>query len=194
MSLAEPHPQNDFINAARKERKRVEVYLVNGIRLVGYIESFDQYLVMLRTSAGLQGIYKRAISTVQHDTGARSGKARQNRAEHREQREPHAQQQRRGPYSHGAREFREQKDQREPRSPQDAMNPEQPGAAAQPQHSSYPHDLQDPSQHEPYVSSAASAFPGAAQERSPSSRPVIITRRRRVWSHGNIKDNGSDEH
>lgn len=66
---AESHPQNDFINAARKERKRVEIYLVNGIRLTGCIESFDQYLVMLRTPIGLQGIYKRAISTIQLDTG-----------------------------------------------------------------------------------------------------------------------------
>ncbi|WP_186248532.1 MULTISPECIES: RNA chaperone Hfq, partial [unclassified Burkholderia] len=66
---AESHPQNDFINSARKERKRVEIYLVNGIRLTGCIESFDQYLVMLRTPVGLQGIYKHAISTIQLDTG-----------------------------------------------------------------------------------------------------------------------------
>ncbi|QCP49953.1 RNA chaperone Hfq [Trinickia violacea] len=70
---AESHPQNDFMNAARKERKRVEIYLVNGIRLTGCIESFDQYLVMLRTPVGLQGIYKRAISTIQLDTGTRPG-------------------------------------------------------------------------------------------------------------------------
>jgi len=41
MPSAESHPQNDFMNAARKERKRVEIYLVNGIRLTGCIESFD---------------------------------------------------------------------------------------------------------------------------------------------------------
>jgi host factor-I protein len=70
---SESHPQNDFMNAARKERKRVEIYLVNGIRLTGCIESFDQYLVMLRTPVGLQGIYKRAISTIQLDTGTRPG-------------------------------------------------------------------------------------------------------------------------
>ncbi|AGK49497.1 RNA chaperone Hfq [Burkholderia thailandensis MSMB121] len=78
---AESHPQNDFINAARKERKRVEIYLVNGIRLTGCIESFDQYLVMLRTPVGLQGIYKRAISTIQLDTGgSRPGGGRGPRA------------------------------------------------------------------------------------------------------------------
>ncbi len=81
---AESHPQNDFINSARKERKRVEIYLVNGIRLTGCIESFDQYLVMLRTPVGLQGIYKRAISTIQLDTGgSRPAAAAAPRAAHR---------------------------------------------------------------------------------------------------------------
>ncbi|MCG1019890.1 RNA chaperone Hfq [Mycetohabitans sp. B4] len=60
--------QNDILNSARKERKRVQIYLVNGIRIVGHVESFDQYVVMLRTPGGMQVIYKKAISTVQHDT------------------------------------------------------------------------------------------------------------------------------
>jgi host factor-I protein len=106
MPSAESHPQNDFMNAARKERKRVEIYLVNGIRLTGCIESFDQYLVMLRTPVGLQGIYKRAISTIQHDTGTRPRNTRPQGA-HGEHgggtRGPH------GPRgeSHGPREPRE---------------------------------------------------------------------------------------
>lgn len=62
--------QNDILNSARKERRRVQVYLVNGIRIVGYVESFDQHVVMLRTAGGMQVIYKKAISTVQHDTPA----------------------------------------------------------------------------------------------------------------------------
>jgi host factor-I protein len=185
MSLAEPHPQNDFINAARKERKRVEVYLVNGIRLVGYIESFDQYLVMLRTSAGLQGIYKRAISTIQHDTGSRSGgKARQNRAEHNDR--EHTQQQRRGPYNHGTREFRDSRDSRQ--AAQYPGEPAEPGASAE------SHAPLDPSSREAYSSSATPSFFTTSPERASSGNPVIITRRRRVWSHGNVKDNGSDEH
>jgi host factor-I protein len=65
------HPQNEFLNTLRKERKRLEVYLVNGIRLTGIIESFDQFLVTLRTPGGMQGIYKQAISTIQLDTGHR---------------------------------------------------------------------------------------------------------------------------
>ncbi|MFT0171376.1 RNA chaperone Hfq [Paraburkholderia mimosarum] len=113
MPSAESHPQNDFMNAARKERKRVEIYLVNGIRLTGCIESFDQYLVMLRTPVGLQGIYKRAISTIQLDTGTRPGPrpggARSSHGEHTS----------RGPHGshggHGQREPREPRESREPR-------------------------------------------------------------------------------
>jgi len=103
MASAESHPQNDFMNAARKERKRVEIYLVNGIRLTGCIESFDQYLVMLRTPVGLQGIYKRAISTIQLDTGTRPAP--------RTGRTSHGEHGSRGP--HGSREHREPREPRE---------------------------------------------------------------------------------
>ena len=92
------------MNAARKERKRVEIYLVNGIRLTGCIESFDQYLVMLRTPVGLQGIYKRAISTIQLDTGTRPA-PRTGRTSHGEHGGA------RGP--HGSREHREPREGRE---------------------------------------------------------------------------------
>lgn len=110
MASAESHPQNDFMNAARKERKRVEIYLVNGIRLTGCIESFDQYLVMLRTPVGLQGIYKRAISTVQLDTGTRPAP--------RTGRPSHGEHTTRGP--HGSREPREHREPREPREPRES--------------------------------------------------------------------------
>jgi len=56
-------PQNDFLNSARKERKPVEVYLVNGIKLVGSIASFDRFVVVLGApGGGMQAIYKSAIS------------------------------------------------------------------------------------------------------------------------------------
>jgi host factor-I protein len=61
----ESSPQNDFLNTARKERKPVEVYLVNGIRLVGSIMSFDRFVVVLSALDGTQAIYKSAISTIQ---------------------------------------------------------------------------------------------------------------------------------
>ena len=55
--------QDPFLNALRKDQVPVSVYLVNGIKLHGEIESFDQYVVMLRNSV-CQMIYKHAISTI----------------------------------------------------------------------------------------------------------------------------------
>lgn len=55
--------QDPFLNALRKEHIQVSIYLVNGIKLQGYIESFDQYVVLLKNSV-TQMVYKHAISTV----------------------------------------------------------------------------------------------------------------------------------
>src|ERR1700680_1116150 len=60
--------QDAFLNAARTAATRVSVFLVNGIRLVGCVESFDQHTVLLRSATGVQLVYKHAISTVQPDT------------------------------------------------------------------------------------------------------------------------------
>jgi host factor-I protein len=55
--------QDPFLNALRKERIPVSIFLVNGIKLQGQIESFDQFVVLLRNSVS-QMVYKHAISTV----------------------------------------------------------------------------------------------------------------------------------
>lgn len=55
--------QDPFLNLLRKEQVQVSIYLVNGIKLQGQIESFDQYVVFLRNSV-TQMVYKHAISTV----------------------------------------------------------------------------------------------------------------------------------
>jgi len=55
--------QDPFLNALRRERIPVAVYLVNGIKLQGTIESFDQFVVLLRNQVS-QMVYKHAISTV----------------------------------------------------------------------------------------------------------------------------------
>ena len=55
--------QDPFLNMLRKERVPVSIFLVNGIKLQGHIESFDQFVVLLRNSVS-QMIYKHAISTV----------------------------------------------------------------------------------------------------------------------------------
>ena len=55
--------QEPFLNALRRERIPVSIYLVNGIKLQGQIDSFDQFVVVLRNAVN-QMIYKHAISTV----------------------------------------------------------------------------------------------------------------------------------
>lgn len=55
--------QDPFLNELRKEKVQVSVFLVNGIKLHGVIDSFDQYVVMLKNSI-TQMVYKHAISTV----------------------------------------------------------------------------------------------------------------------------------
>ncbi|MCU7880361.1 MAG: RNA chaperone Hfq [Candidatus Thiodiazotropha sp. (ex Lucinoma aequizonata)] len=55
--------QDPFLNALRKERVPVSIFLVNGIKLRGQIESFDQFVVLLKNSVS-QMVYKHAISTV----------------------------------------------------------------------------------------------------------------------------------
>ena len=55
--------QDPFLNVLRKERIPVSIYLVNGIKLQGQIESFDQFVVLLRNSVS-QMVYKHAVSTV----------------------------------------------------------------------------------------------------------------------------------
>jgi len=55
--------QDPFLQALQKERVPVSVFLVNGIKLQGQIESFDQFVVLLRGSA-VQVLYKHAISTI----------------------------------------------------------------------------------------------------------------------------------
>ena len=55
--------QDPFLNALRKEHIPVSIYLVNGIKLQGTVESFDQFVVLLRNQVS-QMVYKHAISTV----------------------------------------------------------------------------------------------------------------------------------
>ncbi|TVQ27897.1 MAG: RNA chaperone Hfq [Wenzhouxiangella sp.] len=64
--------QDPFLNALRRERVPVAVYLVNGIKLQGQIESFDNFVVLLKNSVS-QMIYKHAISTVVPSRNVRLG-------------------------------------------------------------------------------------------------------------------------
>ena len=64
--------QDPFLNALRRERVPVSIYLVNGIKLQGTVESFDQFVVLLRNTVS-QMVYKHAISTVVPSRNVRIG-------------------------------------------------------------------------------------------------------------------------
>jgi len=66
--------QEPFLNALRREHIPVSVYLVNGIKLQGQIESFDQFVILLKNTVS-QMIYKHAISTVVPSRNVRLPKA-----------------------------------------------------------------------------------------------------------------------
>lgn len=55
--------QDPYLNQLRKERIPVSIFLVNGIKLQGQIESFDQFVILLKNTVS-QMVYKHAISTV----------------------------------------------------------------------------------------------------------------------------------
>jgi len=55
--------QDPFLNALRKEHVQVSIYLVNGIKLQGAVDSFDQYVILLKNTV-TQMVYKHAISTI----------------------------------------------------------------------------------------------------------------------------------
>ena len=63
MSAKGQQLQDPFLNAIRKEHVQVAIYLVNGIKLQGHVESFDQYVILLKNTI-TQMVYKHAISTV----------------------------------------------------------------------------------------------------------------------------------
>jgi host factor-I protein len=56
--------QDPFLNLLRKDHVPVNVYLVNGIKLTGQIEAFDQFVIVLKNATS-QMVYKHAVSTVQ---------------------------------------------------------------------------------------------------------------------------------
>jgi host factor-I protein len=56
--------QDQFLNALRKTKTPVTMFLVNGVKLQGVITWFDNFSVLLRRDGHSQLVYKHAISTV----------------------------------------------------------------------------------------------------------------------------------
>ncbi|NBI13083.1 RNA chaperone Hfq [[Haemophilus] felis] len=87
--------QDPYLNALRRERIPVSIYLVNGIKLQGQIESFDQFVILLKNTVN-QMVYKHAISTVvparsvSHHNASNAGHHNYQTAEQNEAIEPQA--------------------------------------------------------------------------------------------------------
>jgi len=67
--------QEPFLNGLRKSRKRVNVFLRNGMRLEGVIGSFDQHVVQLTGGGVPTTIYKHMIATILPATPRPRGEA-----------------------------------------------------------------------------------------------------------------------
>lgn len=79
--------QDPFLNQLRKEHVPVAIYLVNGIKLQGQIESFDQFVVLLKNTVS-QMVYKHAISTVVPARNVRLDKSSDHGSDHGSAPEP----------------------------------------------------------------------------------------------------------
>ena len=64
MADRQPNLQDVFLNAVRKQKSSLTIFLVNGVKLTGVITSFDNFCVLLRREGSAQLVYKHAISTI----------------------------------------------------------------------------------------------------------------------------------
>ena len=69
MAKAPFNIQDQYLNQSRKERVRVVVLLMSGVKLEGYIKSFDNFSVLMEVDAGDHLIYKHAISSITSKDG-----------------------------------------------------------------------------------------------------------------------------
>ena len=64
MASSQSNLQDHFLNAVRKTKNPVTLFLVNGVKLQGVITWFDNFSILLRREGTVQLVYKHAISTV----------------------------------------------------------------------------------------------------------------------------------
>ena len=64
MSEKQQNLQDTFLNAVRKTKAPVTIFLLNGVKLQGVISWFDNFCVLLRRDGQSQLVYKHAISTI----------------------------------------------------------------------------------------------------------------------------------
>ena len=64
MAANQSNLQDNFLNAVRKTKNPVTLFLVNGVKLQGVITWFDNFSVLLRRDGTVQLVYKHAVSTI----------------------------------------------------------------------------------------------------------------------------------
>jgi len=56
--------QDSFLNAVRKEKIEITIYLMNGVPIKGKVVSFDNFTILIEVDKKQNLIYKHAVSTV----------------------------------------------------------------------------------------------------------------------------------
>lgn len=56
--------QDQFLNASRKEKMEITIYLVNGVPIKGRVLSFDNFTILIEADKKQNLIYKHAVSTI----------------------------------------------------------------------------------------------------------------------------------
>lgn len=72
--------QDVFLNAIRKQKVPVTVFLVNGVKLQGAVTWFDNFSMLLRRESHIQLVYKHAISTIMPSGPVKLGEEEDGRA------------------------------------------------------------------------------------------------------------------
>lgn len=62
--MAGQNLQDTFLNAVRKQKTPLTIFLVNGVKLQGVVTWFDNFCLLLRRDGSAQLVYKHAISTI----------------------------------------------------------------------------------------------------------------------------------
>lgn len=56
--------QGPYLNDLRKRRMSIVIYLMNGMKQFGVLESFDQHSILLRQGHNLELVYKHTVATM----------------------------------------------------------------------------------------------------------------------------------
>ena len=64
MGVKRKRVQETFLNTARKEKIKLTIYLINGIKLEGKIRYYDQYTILLKEGTRQILVFKHAIATI----------------------------------------------------------------------------------------------------------------------------------